>query len=298
MRIFLTGATGYLGSGIVRELVDAGHEVAGMTRLAENAPYLERLGAEAVVGDVRQPETYRDAAAAADALIHAAQEDSPARRVADRMAVDTLLEAARTGAPRVLVYTSGCFVLGDTGGDPADESASTAGAPPYVAWRVPHEGRVLSGADQGVATAVIRPGMVYGGHDGMFATFFSTAVREGEAVFVGDGTNHWSPVYRGDVARLYRQVVERGGTGLFHCAEAAARVGELAMAASRAAGAGGATRRRRLDDARDEMGEFADALVMDQVVACPRAREFGWSPEHPPFIDGGAERAFAEWRAS
>ena len=89
MRVFVTGATGYVGSGIVRELVDAGHDVAGLTRLAENAPYLERLGAEAVIGDLRQPETYRSAAGSSDALIHAAQEDSPAKRACRSYVIPT-----------------------------------------------------------------------------------------------------------------------------------------------------------------------------------------------------------------
>jgi nucleoside-diphosphate-sugar epimerase len=296
VKILVTGATGYLGSGIVRALVEAGHEVAGLTRLAENAAYLQALGANAVVGDLRQPATYRHAADSADALIHAAQEDSPARQAADRMAVEALIEAARNGRARVLVYTSGCFVLGETGEEPVGEEASTESAPPYAAWRREQEQRILAAGDRGLATAVIRPGMVYGGKEGAFASFFATAERDGAAEFIGDGTNHWSPVYRGDMARLYRQVVEREGRGIFHCAERAARVGDLAIAASRAAGAGGATRRRRLEEARKELGDFADALTLDQLMGCPRARAFGWAPEHPHFLEGGAVQAFSEWK--
>jgi nucleoside-diphosphate-sugar epimerase len=139
--------------------------------------------------------------------------------------------------------------------------------------------------------------MVYGGKEGAFGRFFATAEREGAAEFVGDGANHWSPAYRGDVARLYRRVVEVAARGIFHCTEPAARVGDLAMAASRAAGAGGATKRRRLEEAREELGAFADALTMNQVMAAPHARALGWEPRHPPFVTGGAASAYREWSA-
>lgn len=294
LRVFVTGGTGYLGAAVVRELTEAGHDVVGLTRLAEKSSYLEALGARPVVGDVRDGEAWRSAAEASDALVHLAAEHSDARVDADRAAVDQLLGAARSGRPRVLVYTSGIFVLGETGDGPAHEDASTDPAPDYVAWRPPHEERVLAADGPGLATSVIRPGMVYGGKDGMFADFFASARSEGAARFVGDGANRWSPVYRGDVARLYRMVVEGAGRGIFHCAEPAARVGELAMAASRAAGAGGATQRVRLEDARRSMGEVADALTMDQVMGCRRTREFGWAPEHPPFLES-APAVYEEW---
>lgn len=295
MRVFVTGATGYIGSAVVRELVEAGHRVTGLTRQAEKASDLRELGAEPVVGDLRDVDAYRDALTAADALVHLAAEHSDGQVAVDRAAVDAMLEAAAEGPARVVVYTSGCFVLGETGDEPAHEDASVDDAPDLVAWRPEHEDRVLDAGGEGLATSVIRPGMVYGGKDGSFASFFATAERDGAAEFVGDGANRWSPVYRGDVARLYRMVVDNEGRGIFHCAEPAERVGELAMAASRAAGAGGATERVRVEAAREEMGAFADALTMDQVVGCRRARDFGWQPEHPPFIDS-AEAVYREWK--
>lgn len=295
MKIFVTGATGYIGSAVVRELAAGGHEVAGLTRLAEKASYLEDLGARTVVGDIRDVDSYRDEALAAEALIHVAAEDSPAAPDVDKMALEALLYAAKEGTASRLVYTSGCFVLGETGPVPAAEDAPTDGAPPLVAWRVPRERQVVEAASPDLATAVIRPGMVYGGKNGMFATFFATAERNGAASFVGDGANHWSPVHLGDVARLYRLVVERPGRGIFHCAERAELVGKLAMAASRAAGAGGATHRVRVEEAREEYGPFADALVMDQVMAWPRASELGWEPEHAPFSES-ADAVYRTWK--
>ncbi|MEJ2503632.1 MAG: NAD-dependent epimerase/dehydratase family protein [Gemmatimonadota bacterium] len=297
MRIFVTGGTGYIGSAVVRELAEAGHAVVALTRLAERSSYLDGLGARiTVVGDVRDAGAWREAALESDALVHLAAEDSDARAEADRAALNTLLDAGTAGRPRSLVYTSGCFILGETGDEPVGEDGSTAGAPPLVAWRTAHERRVLAADGPELATAVIRPGMVYGGKEGAFSDFFATAETDGSARFVGDGANHWSPVYRGDVARLYRTVLERRGRGIFHGAEPAARVGDLAVAASRAAGAGGATERWRVEDARTSMGPFADALTMNQVLGWPRSRALGWEPVHPPFEES-AEAVYREWKA-
>ena len=295
MRVFITGASGYVGSAIVRAFREAEHQVIGLTRLAENASYLEGLGAQAVIGDLRDSGSYEDAARSADVLVHAAAEESGMRATVDRLAIDALLSFAGSGEAKQLIYTSGCFVLGETGSEPAHEDAPTDDPIPYSAWRVPHEKRVLEAGTGELGTAVIRPGMVYGGKDGAFSRFFSTAERDGAAQFVGDGANRWSPVYRGDVGSLYVLVAEARGQGVYHCAEEAARVGELAMAASRAAGAGGATVRLRVEQARREDGEFADALTYDQVMGCRRSRELGWKPDHPPFLESAAP-VYREWK--
>lgn len=301
LRVFVTGATGYIGSAVVRELIGAGHQVTGMTRWADRTLFLRELGAQATVGDLRDPESYRDMAASHDVLLHLAQEDSSARESVDRSAIRTLIEDATLllrhddEVRRAIIYTSGCFVLGETG-EPADEYASTLGAPEYVAWRPDHERIVLGASSENLATAVIRPGMVYGGRGGVISGFFASAERQGAAEFVGDGTNRWSPVYLGDVARLYRMVAERRARGIFHCTEPrAVRVGDLAVAASRVTSAGGRTRHIKLEDARKDLGGFADALVMDQVVISPRAEALGWTHTHPPFVDS-ADRVFAEWK--
>src|SRR5690606_11560890 len=131
LRVFVTGATGYVDSAIVRELVRAGHQVTGLTRWAERADYLEALGARAVVGDLRDPRRDRDVAAEDAVLIHGAAEPSTARARLEAAAVDTLLGAARRRVgrqaaegragdepPPLLVYTSGVWSLGDTGSEP------------------------------------------------------------------------------------------------------------------------------------------------------------------------------------
>ncbi|MFW6079110.1 MAG: NAD-dependent epimerase/dehydratase family protein [Gemmatimonadota bacterium] len=307
LRVFVTGATGYIGRGVVRELADAGHEVAGLTRWAEQTLALKRVGARAVVGDVRDPATYYRVAAEYDALVHLAAGGATVEEKAttDRAAIDALLHVAgrdveerekKGRPPRVVIYTSGCFVLGETRGEkPADEDSPTDHPPGIVAWRPDHERRILDAARPGIATAIIRPGMVYGGRGGVIGRFFRTAVEDGRAAYVGDGANRWSPVYRGDVARLYRMVAERAARGIFHCAEPrAVPVAELARSAAEAAGRDGATRSIPLDRARERMGGLADALVMDQAMAARRSHALGWRHEHPPFVESAVD-VFREW---
>lgn len=297
MRVFVTGSTGYIGSAVVGALAGAGHDVVGLVHSPGSESTARDLGAEPVVGAIEDPATYEEAAADADALVHLAFDfDTPVET--DRAAIETLLDAARgaTGE-RIFVYTSGCWVLGDTGDQPADESAEVD-PPQVVAWRPAHEDHVIgASADDGVVTAVVRPGMVYGGTGGIVTGLFQSAERTAAAEFVGDGWNRWSLVHREDLADLYRRIVEEKAEGLFHAVDGSpARVIEVARTASELAGAGGETRSIPLEDARESMGAMADALVLDQVLSANRARELGWAPARASFLDA-AGGAYREYRA-
>jgi nucleoside-diphosphate-sugar epimerase len=297
LRIFITGSTGYVGSAVVRALVHAGHEVTGLVRTSSKAALLEALGGTPLVGDLTEPQTYRSAASEHDVLIHAGMETGPEKIRTDRVAVETLLSAARaSGEPRGVIYTSVLFLLGNTGGAPVDENAPTDPSIEHAAGRPAHERLVLEAADERLATAVIRPGMIYGGADGAVSQLFLTAEENGAATYVGEGANRWPLIYREDVAELYRRVAERRARGIFHAVDGTApRVAGIAQAASRAAGRGGASRSLPLHDARGFLGAFADALCLDQVVATPRAHALGWTPVHPPFLDS-APAVYQEWK--
>jgi nucleoside-diphosphate-sugar epimerase len=298
MRIFVTGATGYIGSAVTSELTAAGHAVTGLVRNEEKAAVLRRLGAEPVVGSLKEPATYRAQAAAHEVLIHTAFESSPEAVASDRTAIETLLAAARQGEARELVYTSGIWVLGATADRPAGEDSPTDHPAALVAWRPPHEQMVLAAATDRLATAVIRPGVVYGGHGGLIGDFFHSAEEEGAAKHVGDGNNRIPLIHLDDLARFYRAVVEHHARGIFHAVDGTAlRLAEVARAASAAAGKQGATRQIPLPEARRNLGPFADALALDQIVVSRRAAELAWRPQHPSFL-AEAANAYQEWKAA
>ena len=168
MKIFVTGATGYIGFAVCGALKARGHEVTGLTRGAKGAERLASAGIQPVVGDMKTPQTYESEAEHAEVLIHAAVEYGPATADADRTALESLISVARgAGAPRGLVYTSGVWVLGPRPATAADEN-SALDPLPIVAWRPAQEQRCLGAAGDGVRTVVIRPGCVYGGHGGLY----------------------------------------------------------------------------------------------------------------------------------
>ena len=297
MEILLTGGTGYIGGALIGEFVRAGHGVVALVRSPDKAGDLEQAGVRPIEGELNDPDSYRASASSADAIVHAAFDYATGAR-GDAAALDALLGAAASGRPGSLLYTSGCWVLGDTGDAVAGEDAATDQPAENVTWRVGHERRVLDAASEALATAVIRPGIVYGGSGSLTAPMFETATRNGAAEFIGDGTNHWSLVHLADVARLYRAVLEEQARGVFHAVDGTPLpVGEVAAAASRAAGAGGATRSVPQDQAREQHGPMADAMCLNQRMAATRSEALGWRPSHASFVEA-AGVACREWNAS
>jgi nucleoside-diphosphate-sugar epimerase len=296
MKVFVTGGTGYVGSAVVQALVRAGHQVTSTSRSEAGDRALAALGATAIRGGLGQLAPLAPRIAEHDAAIHAAI-DYGLGPPADAEAIGALLDGARqAGRPFAVVYTSGVWVLGPCG-VAASEAEPIVRPAAAVAWRPPHEKRVLEAATERIATAVVRPGIVFGGRRGLVVPWFESAVKDGRVAFVGPGDQRWAFVHRADLAELYRLVVERRARGTFHGVDGASpTVAEAAGAASRAAGKGGAVRGVAVQEARKTMGAMADALAMDQVVVSARGVEVGWAPRHPPFTKD-APNAFREWSA-
>ena len=295
MRVFLTGATGYIGSVVAEALQKAGHSVTGLARSDAAARKLEARGVVVRRGDLRDAGTLAEAAGEAGGVIHTGLDlgaaDTPQ---VDAAAVAAMLAALdETGRP--FVYTSGVWVLGDTGGRVLDEEAPV-NPTPLVAWRPGVEQTVLDAARNGVRSAVIRPAMVYGRGGGAIADFVRSARQSGAVRFVGDGANRWSFVHVDDLAELYLLALTQSPAGYVYLAAAgeAIAVKVVAEAASRAAGAEGRVEAVPLEQAREKMGLFADALMLDQQISGDRARRLlGWNPRRPSVLEELAGGAYA-----
>ena len=234
MNVFVTGAAGFVGSAVAAAFARAGHDVRGLTRNPAKRAFLAAMEVEAVVGSMQSPASYRDVAARCEVLVHAAIEYGPESWSLDRKTIETLLGTARPGAPRLIVYTSGVWVHGESRGRTMDETTPIA-PPPFVARRAEHEALVRGADDgRGLRTLVVRPGCVYGGAGGLTAAWFDGALKGGAARIVGHGENHWAMVHRDDLARVYVlaaeswlggetiDVVDGAETTVLDCARAAA----------------------------------------------------------------------------
>jgi len=299
MKVFVTGGMGYIGSAVAMRLKKAGHDVSALVRSKEKGAALQGAGIKLVVGDLGNPAGYAAAAYGAQAFVHVAQDHGPAMVDMDKKAITTARELLRGSVGGTFIYTSGIWVVGDTGEEPADEKRppKPAGA---VAWRPAHEQAALDLAKDGIRAVVVRPGIVYGGPGGGIpAMLFGTASKHGAAQIVGEGNNHWPMVHRDDLAELYVRLVERAPAGsIFHGNDASSHtLREIGEACSRAAG------KREvsvlpLDKARAQMGPVADAFALDQRVSSEKARnELDWRPRHESFV-AEAEKLFREWHAA
>jgi nucleoside-diphosphate-sugar epimerase len=229
MRVFVTGASGWLGRGLVPELTAAGHTVTGLARSDASAQALQAAGAKVRSGSLDDLDTLRDAAASSDGVVHLAFKhdiafsgDFAGATDADRTAIETFGEAlAGTGKP--FVIASGILaVLGLPPGVLATESDGLA--PSAQDRQVPISGAngrlanahlTLSFADRGIRSSVVRlPPATHGiGDNGFIQTAIGFAREKGAAAYVGEGTNRWPSVHRDDAAHLFRLALESAPAG-------------------------------------------------------------------------------------
>jgi nucleoside-diphosphate-sugar epimerase len=303
MRIFLTGATGYVGSAVLDALLRAGHDVTALVRDNGKARLVARRGAHPVVGNLADPESFRSSAEAQDGYIHAAVDRTSGRGPEiDKAALELMATVAKrprtassaSPAKRFVIYTSGAWVVGQSP-DPADETVPVNPIA-LAAWRPPLEQLVLSAATDQLRTIVVRPGVVYGGGTGIVADLFKSA-SNGLVRVVGDGNNHWPLVYDRDLADLFARLVANAeASGIYHANdEGDERVNDIVAAIRPYVSVKPDVRYVPIDEARSKMGAFAEALALDQVLRSPRARALGWTPTLHS-VSGNAARLLEEWR--
>ena len=282
MHIFLTGATGHIGSAVLAALIKAGHQVTAIARDPEKAEKLLAKGATPVIAELGLTKMYVPLLKSADAVVHTAFESSPRGVQLDQQSIETMLTAQRDamatdGKARAFVYTSGVWILGRTA-KAADEEAPV-NPPPHVAWRPAHEDLVLAARSSGLRPVVIRPGIVYGGGRGIISDLIKDALN-GIIRVVGPGKNRWPCVYDTDLGDLYVRILESpAAAGVYHANdEADERVSDIVEAIAGQVPQRPDIRNMPLAEARKKLGTYADALALDQRVRSPRARALGWAP--------------------
>lgn len=298
MKVFVTGATGYIGLAIASAFRRAGHEVHGLVRSREKARRLEKLEILPVVGTLNDGASYISSAASCTLMVHAAMDYEAADTYGlDRAAVEALIGSADPhGEEKTLVYTSGTWVYGDTGGRMVNETT-----PPTpverMAVRPTTERLVLE--SRLVRGIVLRPGNVYGGAGGMTGEWFEAGTSPSLSL-VGSGKQRWAMVHIDDLADGYVRAGEAGLAGeIFNLTDGSeATVAQMAFAAAQAAGFSGEIRWISVEEASRTMGNFAECLAIDQRVDSGKAgRLLGWIPRNRGFV-GEVEALLASWKAA
>jgi len=281
MRVFVTGATGWVGSAVVEELIGSGHQVTGLARAEGKAAALAATGAAVLRGTLDELELLRGAAAEADAVIHTAFNHDFSRfaenALQDQRAIETL-GSALEGSHRPLLVTSGFARLAP--GRVATEACVPSSHPSYPR-KCEEAARAL--AERGVRAAAVRlaPSVHGLGDHGFIPILIGIARAKGLSAYLGEGLNRWPGVHRLDAARLYRLALEQGATEAAYHAAADQGVAfkDIAQVIGRRLGVPVESR------GREHFGWFADFAGADMAASSEHTQSLlGWKPTGPDLL--------------
>src|SRR5947209_17125143 len=284
MKVALTGATGFIGSHILTELLEHGHAVTALVRDTRQADVVAAAGARPAVVDLYDRPAVVSVLSDADGAIHTASPGDETSADLDSAVVDAAIEAF-TGTGKPYLHITGAWVYG---ANPSITEKSPIDAPAMVSWKEPIAQRALDADD--MRGVVIAPGVAYGdGGGGVPGQLLGSPHDDaGNLIMLGTGRQHWATVHVADLGDFFRRALEddsaRGhyvvGDGLNPT------VAELTEAAAVAVGAPGAVPGSD-EEAKGRLGDyFAEVLLLDQGTTAAKARaEVGWSPSHPALVD-------------
>jgi len=286
MRIFLTGATGFIGATVVPELIKAGHHVIGMTRSDAGAQALIDAGVEVHRGTLEEPESLRSGAAKADAVIHTAFDHDFTRFVEncekDKRAI-AALGSALAGSDRPLVITSGTGMGSGEHGEPATEDVFNTSHPnPRIASEL--AGNAL--LEAGINVSVVRLPQVHNPYkQGLITPLVAIAREKGVSAYVGEGRNRWPAAHVSDVAVLYRLAVEKGERGARYHAVAEEGVSSREIAEALGRGLKLPAVSISPDEAAAHFGWMGMFVGLDMPASSAWTRaQLDWHPSGPTLI--------------
>ena len=300
MKIFVTGASGYIGGSVAAALIKAGHSVRGLVRSPERAKAVREHGIEPVIGTLDDKPLLARMAGEVDAVLNTANSD-------DRGAVEAMLPAL-AGTGKRFLHTSGSSIVGDMAGGERGDKVYEDDTPiqplPGKAARVAIDRLILDSAQKGVHPVILCPTMIYGRGHGVHADSVQVprlivlAKKSGAGRHIGRGENIWSNVHIDDLVPLYVLALEKAPAGAFYYAENGENsYREIAQAISRMLGFGGRTEPMPMQEAIAEFGETGAQFSYgsnSRVRAVRARRELGWAPKAGTLLEEIERGCYAE----